>query len=78
MRAAGINDGDIVLVNRAVNARAGHIVVAVVHGERQLARLRTKDKRFWLVPESDGHRHTLVDDNVEIWGVVVALARKYR
>ena len=77
MRGAGINDGDIVLVNRAVDPRAGYIVVAVVHGERVLARLRTKEKRFWLVPECEGYEHTLVDEYVELWGVVVALARKY-
>ena len=78
MRGAGINDGDIILVNRAVNPRAGHIVVAIVHGERTLARLRTKQGTFWLVPECDGYPHSRVDEYVELWGVVVALARKYR
>lgn len=78
MAGAGINDHDLVVVSRAERPRPGHIVVAVVHGERTLKRLKRLDDRLWLVPEADGYPHTLVDEYVEIWGVVVGLARKYR
>ncbi len=76
MSGAGINDGDLILVNRAKQARAGAIVVALVHGDRTLKRLRRMDGRFWLVPEAEGFPHIIVDENVEIWGVVVGVARK--
>ena len=33
MREAGIDDGDVVLVDRAIRASHGHVVVAVVDGE---------------------------------------------
>ena len=33
MREAGIDDGDVVLVDRAIKATHGHVVVAVVDGE---------------------------------------------
>ena len=77
MSEAGVNDGDLVIVSRAERPRAGHIVVAIVHGERTLKRLKKLDGRFWLVPEAEGYPHILVDEYVEIWGVVVGLARKY-
>lgn len=77
MAGAGINDGDLVVVSRAAKARAGSIVVALVHGDRTLKRLRKMDGRFWLVPEAEGYPHTIVDESVEIWGVVVGLARRY-
>ena len=76
MSGAGINDGDLIVVNRAKQARAGAIVVALVHGDRTLQRLRRMDGRFWLVPEAEGFPHIIVDENVEIWGVVVGVARK--
>ena len=76
MSGAGINDGDLIVVNRARQARAGAIVVALVHGDRTLKRLRRMDGRFWIVPEAEGFPHIIVDENVEIWGVVVGLARK--
>lgn len=77
MAGAGINDGDLVVVDRARKARAGHIVVALVHGDRTLKRLRQRDGRLWLLPEADGYTETIVDEHVEVWGVVVGLARRY-
>ena len=78
MGGAGVADGDLVVVSRAVEARSGDIVVALVHGERTMKRLRKRGDRLWLVPEADGFPAIIVDEHVELWGVVVALARRYR
>ena len=77
MIGAGIADGDLIVVDRARKPRPGHIVVALVHGDRTLKRLRKRDGRLWLLPEADGYAETIVDEHVEIWGVVVGLARRY-
>lgn len=77
MAGAGISDGDLIVVSRAKRARAGHIVVALVHGDRTLKRLKRLDDRLWLVPEAEGYPAIVVDEYVEIWGVVVGLARRY-
>lgn len=77
MEGAGIADGDLIVVSRAERPVPGRIVVALVHGERTLKRLRKMEDRLWLVPEAEGYPHTLVDEYVEIWGVVVGLARRY-
>jgi DNA polymerase V len=76
MSGVGINDGDLIVVNRAKEPRAGMIVVALVHGDRTLKRLRYVDGRHWLVPEAEGFADILVDEHVQIWGVVVGVARK--
>lgn len=78
MTGAGITDGDLVVVCRAERPRSGSIVAALVHGDRTLKRLKKLDGRFWLVPEAEGYPHIIVDENVEIWGVVTGLARKYQ
>ena len=78
MSGAGVSDGDLVVVSRAVEARHGDIVVALVQGDRTMKRLRRRGDRLWLVPEADGYEAICIDENVEIWGVVVALARRYR
>ncbi|WP_184203054.1 LexA family protein [Polymorphobacter multimanifer] len=77
MTGAGIGDGDLIVVNRAKKARAGHIVVALVHGDRTLKRLKRAGDRLWLIAEAEGYEAIIVDENVEIWGVVVGLARRY-
>lgn len=76
MSGVGINDGDLIVVNRAKEPRAGMIVVALVHGDRTLKRLRYVDGRHWLVLEAEGFADILVDEHVQIWGVVVGVARK--
>lgn len=77
MTGAGITDGDLIIVSRAKRPISGHIVVAMVHGDRTLKRLKRRDGRLWLVPEADGFPDIIVDEYVELWGVVVGLARKY-
>ncbi|WP_082794854.1 LexA family protein [Sphingomonas sanguinis] len=76
MVGAGITDGDLIVVNRAKRPRSGSIVVALVHGDRTLKRLKKLDGRYWLVPEAEGFSHILVDEYVDIWGVVVGVARR--
>lgn len=66
------------MVSRSGAPKPGHIVVALVHGDRTLKRLRKMDGRLWLVPEADGYPTTIVDEHVKVWGVVVGLARRYR
>lgn len=81
MAGASISDGDHVIVDRSVEPLSGSIVVAMLHGDRTLKRLRRRGGRMWLLPEPlvDGEfPETLVDENVEIWGVVTGLARRYR
>ncbi|MBX8844496.1 translesion error-prone DNA polymerase V autoproteolytic subunit [Sphingomonas melonis] len=78
MTDAGIADGDLVVVSRAVEARPGDIVVALVDGDRTMKRLRRSGGRLWLVPEAEGYSRIPVTETTEIWGVVVALARRYR
>jgi len=77
MLGAGISDGDLIVVSRAKKARAGHIVVALVHGDRTLKRLRRREGRHWLVAEAEGYPDIIIDEHVEIWGVVVGLTRRY-
>ena len=77
MTGAGINDGDLIVVSRAKKPVPGRIVVAIVHGDRTLKRLKRRGERLWLVAEAEGYGETIVDEHVEIWGVVVGLARKY-
>jgi DNA polymerase V len=48
MRDAGVNSGDILVVDRAVEPGNGKIVVAAVNGELTLKRLRVRDGRLFL------------------------------
>ena len=72
MRDAGIDDGDLVLVDRAVAAGHGHVVIAMVDDEfvcRRLVRqgaaihLRASDAAVADIVPREG-------EELQIWGVV--------
>ncbi len=80
MREAGIFDGDMLLVDRAVKPAHGQIVVAVVDGEftcKQLwmrggqFRLQAANPTFADIRPSEGQ-------TVQIWGVVIGSVRQFK
>ena len=79
MQGAGILDGDKVVVDRAVDARHGHIVVAAVDGEFTLKRLYQRHNRVELHPENPAFHPIQFTGGkqLQIWGVVVGVVRRY-
>ncbi len=81
MRGAGILDGDLVVVDRSVEAQTGHVVVAVCDGDMTIKRLRrlTKGRAVLLAENPDFPEFVICEETpAEIWGVVVAVVRKLR
>ncbi len=78
MRGVGILDGDKVLVDRAVEPKDGHIVVAVVNSEYTLRRLHHRGKAVELHAENPAYApiRLKADEALQIWGVVVGVVRK--
>jgi repressor LexA len=77
MRDAGIQEGDLVVVERRPSAEIGDIVVAVVDNEFTLKYLDRDKTGFFLRPANPAYA-PLRPANLEIYGVVVGLVRKYR
>jgi len=77
MTGAGINTGDILVVDRSIKHRSGHIVIASIYGELCVKRLRIEDGRAWLDSENPAYTPYEVepDDEFEVWGVVTAIIR---
>lgn len=73
MQGAEIFDGDILVVDRSVRARHGHIVVAFVNGERLVKRLHRRAGRVALVAENPSYPALEIEEGMEleVWGVVV-------
>lgn len=81
MSGAGIMDGDLVVVDRSVRARPGHVVVAVVAGDMTIKRLRrSAEGRMLLLAEHPDYPVIAIgeDNPTEVWGVVVGCVRKMR
>lgn len=76
---AGINDQDIVLIQRADTASDGDIVVALVDDqEATLKRLRRRGGHIDLIPENRAHEiRTYEAGRVKIQGKLAGLYRQY-
>lgn len=72
MRDAGIDDGDLVLVDKAIKPAHGQVVVAVVDGEFTVKRLYAKDGQIKLQASNKAFKDITPGDGqiVEVWGVV--------
>ena len=78
MSGAGINDGDLLVVDRSRPASSGRIVIAAWAGELTVKRLKIKDGRVWLVPENPDYPEVEITDSEDtvIWGVVTFVVHK--
>jgi repressor LexA len=76
---AGINDGDIVVIEEGSTADNGDIVVALVEGqEATLKRLRRKNGMIALEAANPAYETRVFrDDQVEVQGKLVGLIRTY-
>ena len=79
MEGARIFDGDVLVVDRSVQARAGMIVVAAVYGELVVKRLQKTSTGLALVSENVDYAPILIDDTEGcfIWGVATGSARVF-
>jgi DNA polymerase V len=72
MRGAGIQDGDLLVVDRALNAAQGDVVIAVHEGDFMVKQFSSVPEGILLRSVNGGHRDILVttDQMLVIWGVV--------
>jgi DNA polymerase V len=73
MAGAGIQPGSILVVDRAVEADDGDIVIARIGDELCVKRLRVQRGRIWLMPENDKYQPIEVIESMdfEVWGRVM-------
>ena len=80
MKRAAIFDGDILVVDRAVEASHNAIVLAVVNGEFTVKRLHMDGHALSLVPEHPAYQPIPITNEMEfqVWGVVIYCIHKVR
>src|SRR5205085_6995625 len=76
MRDAGILDGDLLAVHRTTEFRSGQIVVARLHDEVTVKRIRKSRDKVELIAENPTFATRVVDlkrDSLEIEGIAVGI-----
>lgn len=80
MEGAGIFHGDMLIADRALEAKDRDIVVAAVNGELTVKRLRKQKGRAWLVAESPHYPDIELCEGTEctVLAVVTSAIHQFR
>ena len=79
MKDAGINENDILIVDRSIPPTHGKIVITVIQGQLTVKRLHKKDNQLLLMPANNDYAPIEVkeEDNIHIWGVVTKVIHDF-
>ena len=80
MIGAGIFDGDLLVVDRSLEASSGDIVIAVVNGEFTVKRLSRSGSKVELLPANPRCKKITFAEGaeLEIWGVVTNAVKAFK
>ncbi|MDP4227948.1 MAG: translesion error-prone DNA polymerase V autoproteolytic subunit [Bacteroidota bacterium] len=77
---AGINDGDILVVDKSLDPRDDSILVCFVDGEFTVKRVSKIDGALYLIPANPQFKPIKIDESADfrLWGVVTYMIHKFR
>ncbi len=78
MVGAGLEDGDLLVIDRSMSPVNGKIAVCLVDGEFTVKRIKKIKKKLYLVPENKKYKPIEIKEENEltVWGVVEYVIKK--
>ncbi|MCW1953750.1 MAG: translesion error-prone DNA polymerase V autoproteolytic subunit [Flavobacteriia bacterium] len=72
MIGAGLDDGDLLVIDRSLEPKDGKIAVCYIDGEFTVKRLKIQEGKLYLMPENNKYKPIEVheDNTLLVWGVV--------
>lgn len=73
MKNAGINDGDLLIIDKSLEPQNNKIAVCQIDGEFTVKRIRIEKDIIWLIAENEDYQPIKVtpENNFVIWGIVI-------
>ncbi len=78
MIGAGLDDGDLLVIDRSLNPENGKIAVCLIDGEFTVKRIKKERKKLYLIPENNNYKPIELKEENEliIWGIVKYVIKK--
>lgn len=75
---AGINEGDLLIIDRSITPHDGSIAVCFIDGDFTVKRLNVRDDGIYLTPANASFPEIQVGEgnNFQVWGVVSHIIKK--
>ena len=78
MQGAGLDDGDLIVIDRSKEPENGKIAVCFIDGEFTVKRLKVEEDCVYLMPENSKYKALKVtsENQLIIWGIVTYVVKK--
>ena len=78
MVGAGLDDGDLLVIDRSLNPENGKIAICFIDGEFTVKRIKKEKDKLYLMPENKKYKPIELKEENEliIWGVVEYVIKK--
>ena len=78
MKGAGIDDGDIMVIDRSIEPINNKIAVCLIDGEFTVKRIKKAKEELFLMPENSDFQPIKIneDNQLVIWGIVTYVIKK--
>jgi len=75
---AGINEGDLLIIDRSLTPQDGNIAVCFIDGDFTVKRLSVRDDGIYLTPANSRFPELKVseDSNFTVWGIVSHIIKR--
>lgn len=72
MKDAGLDDGDILVIDKSLEPRSGDMAVCYIDGEFTIKYIKIDAKVIWLIPANEAYKPIKVtpENEFQIWGIV--------
>jgi DNA polymerase V len=78
MTGAGIDDGDILVIDRSLEPQNNKVAVCLIDGEFTVKRIKKDEDALFLIPENSLYKSIKIEEHNEliIWGIVTYVIKK--
>ena len=78
MKGAGLDDGDIIVIDRSEELKNNKIAVCYLNGDFTVKRVKIEKDQIHLIPENERYKPIKVTEENEfvVWGVVTYIIKK--
>jgi DNA polymerase V len=78
MVGAGLDDGDLLVIDRSLSPESGKIAICFIDGDFTVKRIKKEKDKLYLIPENKEYKRIEIKEENElfIWGIVVYVIKK--
>lgn len=80
MQDAGLSDGDLIVIDRALNIENNKICVCYLDGEFTVKRIIKRDSKLYLKPENKNYEEIEIkkDSELIVWGIITFVIKSVK